>query len=1272
MKIQQLQEAGFSQDEIAAHVSQKRLDWLRAGFSEDEINSYLGINEVDKKPIEDTVQTYISQDEPDSFWDNFLKAFEPSWAEKRARSYKSLVAAEKAHISPSKFEPTLKESITQGYQQSVTGLIQRGKLPDNQIPAAAMKYLPTSQRLAMQTATLAGDAPYMAMGAILGGVSGGPAAPLTAMGGAFALPAGLRKVYVDMYQKGQISSWSEFWQRTGDAVMETLKAEAVGVGTAAAGAGVPGAIGYAAEVGAMTTLGAAMQGTVPEPQDFYDAALLIGGFRASKLVSSRLMSVYADTGEHPYSILKRLKKDPKLQEELVSTNLDPVVSAVVKDTEGKAWEAPTHHLALAELEAAGKQFDPLQADLFKTKSGRILDRETASELTGDPTMDATGIVGKPTKKYSDAQQEILDTISVGEGKKRRSASETLNDLYTNTIDDLHPLNQVVRQMLRGEKIDAAKDPYKLARLFRGVKGLADHFIDKSPIDFNTKQDLGKPLRDILQPFKNDLNGLRAYAKSKRAIELNKRGIESGVPIDAAKEVVKAGEKTYEKTFAELKEYQDHVLNYLYDSGLVSKKTLNKIRDLNQDYVPFYRVMESKPRGAGKGLESYDPLKAIKGSELKTVDPLESIIKNTYLFVTLAEKNRIGSTLVDLAKQKDGLGQFVKKIKKPIRPIKVTKEEAQKAISSKETLESLEDFTIFRPTAFSPKENQIRVWMKGRDQLFEVHPDIARVFKSLDSESMNLFVRIFSVPAKWLRAGAILSPEFIARNPLRDTLSAFVFSKWGFTPAVDFVKGISSVLKKDQFYWDWQKSGGTMAEITALDRKYLQKDIGRVVAKYPVLNRIKYGANPIELFRVMSELSEQGTRIGEFRRARKKGASIEEAGFASREITLDFQRIGAKTRAVNSMVAFWNANLQGADKLARSFKDNPLGTTAKIATGITIPSLLLVASNHNDGRWDDIPRWQRDLFWIVMPNHISKEKWNAMSAVEQAEFNKNNHIWRIPKPFELGIIFGTVPERFLEAYLEENPEELGNVLETLGRGASPGLVPTAAIPVVENWANRSLFLDRPLIPAQMEGILPEYQYKNYTTEAAIAIGKLLGKLPALEENPNISPIKVENMIRGWSGGLGFHVLKIASWGLKTLQIVPENVKPADTFSDWPVIKAFHVRNPSSGAESVNNFYNSYFSAKKRFDTFKYLVKKRLNPQEALRVITGREADIIKIDSIYKAISQAHQALNLIHNHPEMSRDEKRQLIDVTYFQMIKMAKAGNKALKKVREELNKEK
>lgn len=1196
-KIEQLRQGGFSTEEIEQFVEKTRTQLSVGGFDEKEINSYLGIAKYDKKPMKDSMQEYISQDEPDSFWDKFLKSFEPDWSERRARSYKALVGAEKANLSPSKFEPTMKEALTQGYESSVTGLIQRGKMPDNTIPAAAMKYLPTAQRLAMQTATVAGDLPFMTAGALIGGAGGGPAAPLTAMGGAFALPAGLRKVYSDMYQKGQVQSFSEFWQRMGDAVMETMKGEAVGIATAAAGLNVPGMASFPAEIATMTTLGAAMEGTVPEPKDFMDAAILLGGMKASTFASTKLTKMWTGTGEHPYGVVERSKSEPKLQEEILSSNI-------------------------------GKEAPP--------KPKKI-----------------------ETKEPETAQERILSTISMEEGKTRKTLKDTLHDAYTTMVDDLHPLSRVVKDMSDG-KGEVAKDPYKLARLFRGVKGIADHFLEYSPFTFKDKVNVGRSFKEILTPFKGDLDGIRAYAKSKRAIELEGRGIEHGVDIKDAKAVVKDGGK-YEQAYKELLDYQDKVLQYYKDSGIISKAVYNDFKDMNKDYVPFYRLMDKKQGGVGKGLEAYDSIKALKGSTLKTIDPLESIIKNTYLFTTLAEKNRIGQSLVKFAAKNDGLGKYVKSVPRKVKPIKVGKEEVQKAGGDIPE----ESMTIFRPNAFYPKEDQIRVWFNGKEKLFQVHPDIARVFKSLDTESLNVFVKVMSYPAKWLRAGAILSPEFIARNPMRDALSAFVFSKWGFAPGVDLMRGISSALKKDEFYRDWQKSGGMLSELTALDRKYLQNNVGQTLAKYPVLNRIK---NPVEALRVLSELSEQGTRIGAFRKARKKGADLATAGYEAREITLDFARIGAKTRALNSMIAFWNANIQGTDKLVRAFKDQPYVTSAKIAAGITIPSVILAAVNHNDGRWDDIPKWQKDLFWIVMPKHVSKEKWAAMTSDEQAEFSSENHIWRIPKPFELGILFGTIPERFTEALLEKNPEVLDGILKSLGRGATPGGFPTVSIPIIENFANKSLFLDRPLIPANREGLLPEYQYNNYTTEITKALGKLLGKLPPTQDLPGIAPVKIENVIRGWTGGLGMHIVRLASFGLEKTGVLPSPERPSKTYADWPVIKAFVVRHPAAGSESVNTFYEDYFKAKKTWDTFNYLVKKELNPREAAKVLASKDGDIVKLDGVYKAISRAHQVLNLIHNNPDMNADEKRQLIDKIYLDMTKMAAAGNTALRQIKKDM----
>jgi hypothetical protein len=179
-------------------------------------------------------------------------------------------------------------------------------------------------------------------------------------------------------------------------------------------------------------------------------------------------------------------------------------------------------------------------------------------------------------------------------------------------------------------------------------------------------------------------------------------------------------------------------------------------------------------------------------------------------------------------------------------------------------------------------------------------------------------------------------------------------------------------------------------------------------------------------------------------------------------------MGSKVRALNMISAFLNAGVQGLDRTVREMRSHPYGFAAKVAAGITFPSGLLWFANQDDERVKELHQWERDLFWIVPTK---------------------DHIYRIPKPFEVGVIFGSLPERALDAWVAENPDAFRHISESIVNAFLPNLMPTAATPVIEQFANRSTLTNRPLVPASMEGQLPEYQYTDYTTETAKALGKI---------------------------------------------------------------------------------------------------------------------------------------------------------------------------------------
>jgi hypothetical protein len=552
----------------------------------------------------------------------------------------------------------------------------------------------------------------------------------------------------------------------------------------------------------------------------------------------------------------------------------------------------------------------------------------------------------------------------------------------------------------------------------------------------------------------------------------------------------------------------------------------------------------------------------------------------------------------------------------------------------------------------PKDNVISVYRDGKPELYQVHPDVARTFQALDKESVNALTELLSYPASWLRAGATLTPEFIARNPLRDQFSAFVYSKYGFVPGVDLVRGVFELAGKTDVYWDWKKGGGDHSMLVSMDRSYMQDQLVDVLQKYPVQNLIR---NPIEGLRVLSELGEAGTRIGEFRKGileegrTKEG--IQQAGFAAREVTLDFARKGASGKVMNAITAFWNAGLQGQDKMVREFIENPAGMAWKTAVAITLPSVLLAIANHDDPRYKDLPQWQKDTFWIIPTDST---------------------IYRIPKPFELGILFGSVPERITHYLLDQDPHSFDGILKSIYQAGMPGFFPTAAIPIMENWANRSTFFNRPIVPQNRTDLLSEYQYGPYTSETAKAIGKVLGKLPWMDTLPVASPAKIENLIFGWTGGLGRYAMNLSDISLEAAGIVKQDYeKPAKTLADYPLIKAFVVRYPSASTENITRFYDDYEKVTKRINSFKAMQKEG-RFDEAMKIMEG--GDLENLNGTYQALKNIHSMVDAVTINPMMKPEEKREFTDILYMQMTDIAKAGNQhidAIKEMEKQIKKE-
>ena len=129
--------------------------------------------------------------------------------------------------------------------------------------------------------------------------------------------------------------------------------------------------------------------------------------------------------------------------------------------------------------------------------------------------------------------------------------------------------------------------------------------------------------------------------------------------------------------------------------------------------------------------------------------------------------------------------------------------------------------------------------------------------------------------------------------------------------------------------------------------------------------------------------------------------------------------------------------------------------------------------------------------------------------------------------------------------------------------------------------------------------------------------------------------------------------------------PDPVKPLETLSDLPVIKAFVVRYPSASAQSIQDFYDDYYAKKRVFDTKMELAKQGdLDAFDRVQNIDPSAWD--EMAGIRDTLTQQSQLVRLIYKNPDFSPEDKRQLIDSIYYRMIELAKVGNDAMRELAE------
>lgn len=710
------------------------------------------------------------------------------------------------------------------------------------------------------------------------------------------------------------------------------------------------------------------------------------------------------------------------------------------------------------------------------------------------------------------------------------------------VKDIHTLNNRIRksqQRLRD----------KIADLNDKINNLPEY---QQLIESDKKVD--DKYQEQREAYQKEIEGYQAKIDKAEKTIMEVPRTEDGLSLteDRCNKVMMKYMKEYGEAQQDLVHFSKVTTSILYDAGVISKKRYKELQERWPNYIPMFRVFEDNEE-----VDFGDSLKHMHGSTRRIINPLDSIIRNTYDFVKKAEKNKARQLLADLTRISD-VGEYIEEVDNSKPNDKTT----------------------------------ITFYENGERKYLQTDPDIVKAVNNMGREESNWVLRLLHGPAKIARACfTTINPSFALRNLIRDSTDATIYSKYGFKPW-DFVRGFLHAVHRDELFYEWLSSGAAQASAISLDRDYTQATLNQMSKtwKERLLSK-EFLPAILEGMQMVGEYSEYGTRIAAYERAKKKLAGengphpaaydLASAALESRDL-MDFARGGRGSRYLNNVVVFANASIQGFDKFFRTFdfrkpyrKESMKALACLFLCGM-LPALLLAGIHSGDDWWEELPDWQKETNWILG--------------------KVGNTIIRIPKGQDIGLRFFS---NLIEKAMDRSKHKAGDYFKPVW-DSLPDMIPTALLPIIEATANHSYFTGAPVVPKYQEKLPAYLQFGNETSSFAKFVGKVIG----------VSPRKVEHVLFGYTGNMGKGLLGV-------YDTIVGNQSLNTNLNEAPVISGFTAI-PYKQSKTVNDFYDKFDEQQRLNEEFKLTKKKPDGYDPALyKRMTKAQQELSKINKQERA-------------------------------------------------------
>jgi hypothetical protein len=728
---------------------------------------------------------------------------------------------------------------------------------------------------------------------------------------------------------------------------------------------------------------------------------------------------------------------------------------------------------------------------------------------------------------------VLDEIRVATGARQLPKQESLlgfaERTFTDVFDSTAPILKVARSV--GKETADRLDDY--IAVSAGYGKAAERLINEelTPLVRELYEAGGDPL---LQRFRQAAIARRA-ASSGLNVGLSPQQISAAIAeIDADPLLRNATDR--------LHNFFRRLLEERRAAGLIGEDDYVRIINSDDYYTPFmvdHFVLGKNPNAKAGGnwnVTDKGVRSIIRDSNFERAyaitDPLEVAISQAVTTLRDTGRARVMSMIDELVESPLGRQFMRRKAYNPSMPMGST-------------------------------GNTFQAIVDGKKVAYEVSdPDLLRAIAGQNDLSQNVLMDVSRKLAALKRGGIVAPPDFALLNMLRDMsayaiqrtdtgrafaeagLGAAVGSGVGIAtagegddlfgrvlvsgsigaglgmvarPAAEILQAVGDIVGNKDLYKEWLRRGGSSEGFYIRQSpKEADKILNAMKQSGISMSDVVTPARWYDALMFIGSVAEQAPRLARARTVLGGDLASATPDMWARavkegqDISVRFARKGGSklTRDIASISPFWNAGLQGWVKVGQMVT-NPR-VAAQAGAVITAPSIALWYANKDNAEYWERPQWERDLFWLVPKG--------------------DGGFYRVPKPFQIGTIFATLPERLL-SYAAETGQissaaprrqfEPGQAALDAARIAIAepvsGTLPTPAVAdlLLSQVVNRDFFTGREIVPQAYRGLPGEMQATPSTSAAARAVGQTTG----------FSPLRTDKLIRDLFGTGGARISEV---------------------------------------------------------------------------------------------------------------------------------------------------